>query len=95
LDSETVKKSKLVVDSREGVLNESGDIIIPIKEGIIDETHIYAELSELVAGAKKGRDNDREITLFKSVGLAIEDAITAKLAYEKALKLGIGTHVEL
>ncbi|MCD6189187.1 MAG: hypothetical protein J7J97_03210 [Thermococcus sp.] len=95
LDSETVKKSKLVVDSREGVLNESGDIIIPIKEGIIDETYIYAELSELVAGAKKGRDNDREITLFKSVGLAIEDAITAKLAYEKALKLGIGTHIEL
>jgi len=95
LDSETVKKSKLVVDSREGVLNESGDILIPIKEGVIDETHIYAELSELVAGVKKGRENNREITLFKSVGLAIEDAITAKLAYEKALELNIGTYLEL
>lgn len=95
LDSATVKKSKLVVDSREGVLSESGDIIIPIKEGIIDETHIYAELGELVAGAKKGRENDREVTLFKSVGLAIEDAITAKLAYEKALRSGVGTYVEL
>jgi len=95
LDSATVKKSKLVVDSREGVLSESGDIIIPIKEGVIDETHIYAELGELVAGAKKGRENDREVTLFKSVGLAIEDAITAKLAYEKALRSGVGTYVEL
>ncbi|ACS89699.1 MAG TPA: ornithine cyclodeaminase family protein [Thermococcaceae archaeon] len=95
LDSETVRKSKLVVDSKEGVLNESGDILIPIKEGVIDETHIYAELSEIVAGIKRGRENDNEITLFKSVGLAIEDAITAKLAYETALELGIGTKVEL
>ncbi|MCD6143797.1 hypothetical protein [Thermococcus sp.] len=95
LDSETVRKSKLVVDSREGVLNESGDILIPIKEGVIDETHIYAELNEIVTGIKKGRENDNEITLFKSVGLAIEDAITAKLAYETALELRIGTKVEL
>lgn len=95
LDSETVKRSKLVVDSREGVLSESGDILIPIQEGIIDETHIYAELGEIVAGDKAGRKHDEEITLFKSVGLAIEDAITAKLAYEKALKLGVGTEVTL
>ncbi len=95
LDSETVRKSKLVVDSKEGVLNESGDIIIPMKEGVIDEGHIHAELAEIVAGVKKGRENNREITLFKSVGLAIEDAITAKLAYEKALEHGVGTNVEL
>ncbi|KPU62996.1 hypothetical protein EP1X_06460 [Thermococcus sp. EP1] len=95
LDSETVKRSKLVVDSREGVLSESGDILIPIQEGIIDETHVYAELGEIVAGAKAGRKHEEEITLFKSVGLAIEDAITAKLAYEKALKLGVGTEVTL
>ncbi|USG99155.1 hypothetical protein K1720_06285 [Thermococcus argininiproducens] len=95
LDSGTVKRSKLVVDSREGVLSESGDILIPIQEGIIDETHVYAELGELVAGVKAGREHEEEITLFKSVGLAIEDAITAKLAYEKALKLGVGTEVTL
>ncbi|NJE25161.1 ornithine cyclodeaminase family protein [Thermococcus sp. MV5] len=95
LDSETVKRSKLVVDSREGVLSESGDILIPIQEGIIDETHVYAELGEIVAGVKAGRKHEKEITLFKSVGLAIEDAITAKLAYEKALKLGVGTEVTL
>lgn len=94
LDSSTVKKSKLVVDSREAVLSESGDIIIPIKEGVIDENHIYAELGEIVSGSKKGRISDEEITLFKSVGLAIEDAITAKLAYERALEKGIGMEVE-
>ncbi|ALV63056.1 Ornithine cyclodeaminase [Thermococcus sp. 2319x1] len=94
LDSETVRRSKLVVDSKEGALNESGDIIIPMKEGVIEESHIYAELGEIVAGVKKGREDNKEITLFKSVGLAIEDAITAKLAYEKALERGVGTNVE-
>lgn len=95
LDSKTVKKSKLIVDSKEAVLSESGDIIIPIREGIIDKNHIYAELGEIVSGIKKGRVSDEEITLFKSVGLAIEDAITAKLAYEKALEKGIGIEIEL
>ncbi|ALM75100.1 ornithine cyclodeaminase family protein [Thermococcus barophilus] len=94
LDSKTVRKAKLIVDSKDAVLKESGDIIIPIKEGIIDESHIYAELGEIVSGAKKGRTSNEEITLFKSVGLAIEDAITAKLAYEKAIKENIGKEVE-
>ncbi|HIP89174.1 MAG TPA: ornithine cyclodeaminase, partial [Thermococcus paralvinellae] len=67
----------------------------PIKEGTIDESHIYAELAEIVSGAKKGRTSDEEITLFKSVGLAIEDTIIAKLAYEEAVKRGIGKEVEL
>lgn len=94
LDSKTVRKAKLIVDSKDAVLKESGDIIIPIKEGIIDESHIYAELGEIVSGAKKGRTSNEEITLFKSVGLAIEDAITAKLAYEKAIKENIGKEIE-
>lgn len=95
LDSKTVKKAKVVVDSKEAVLKESGDIIIPIKEGTIDEGHIYAELAEIVSGAKKGRTSDEDITLFKSVGLAIEDAIIAKLAYEEAVKKGIGKEIKL
>jgi len=95
LDSKTVKMSKLVVDSREAILKESGDVIIPIEEGVIDESHIYAELSEIVSGVKRGRTSDEEVTLFKSVGLAIEDAVTAKLVYEKAVKEGLGIKIEL
>jgi len=95
LDSELVRRSKLVVDSREAVLKESGDILIPIREGIISEDHIFAELGEIVAGKKPSRIYEREITLFKSVGLAITDTITAKLAYEKALEAKIGVDVNL
>lgn len=95
LDSDTVRKSKLVVDSREGVLSESGDILIPIKEGIVTEEHIYAEIGEIIIGKKPGRVSDDEITLWKSVGSAILDAATAKLAYVKALERGIGMEVKL
>jgi alanine dehydrogenase len=95
LDSLTVKRSRLVVDSREGVLAESGDIVIPIREGAITENHIWCELKDLVSGQKEGRVSDEEITLWKSVGLAIEDAATALLAYRKAKDLGLGIEVEL
>lgn len=95
LDSQTVKKSKLVVDSRKSVLSESGDIIIPIEEGVITEDHIYAELGEIIIGKKPGRISDEEITLWKSVGLAIQDAATANLAYIKAKEKNMGTVIEL
>ncbi|NIQ04983.1 MAG: hypothetical protein GWO20_04395 [Candidatus Korarchaeota archaeon] len=61
IDSQTVKKSKLVVDSKEAVLEESGDIIIPIKEEVIDETHIYAELSSLIMHEKEGRTTEDKV----------------------------------
>jgi ornithine cyclodeaminase/alanine dehydrogenase len=95
LDSKIIKRAKVVVDTKEGVLAESGDLIIPIKEGTISKDHIYAELAEIVSGKKPGRAKHEEITCFKSVGLAIEDAATAKLIYEKALKEGVGTRIEL
>jgi ornithine cyclodeaminase/alanine dehydrogenase len=84
-----------VADSREACLKEAGDIMIPIKDGIITAAHIYAELGEIVTSKKPGRANDKEITLFKSNGLAIQDAATAKLVYEKALKAGIGKEVSI
>ncbi len=90
LDTETVKKSRVVVDSREAVLAESGDILIPIREGAITEDHIYAEIGEIATGLKRGRISSKEITLWKSVGLAVQDASTAKFAYEKALEENIG-----
>ena len=95
LDTKTIVKAKLVVDSKEAVLSESGDILIPIKEGAIDEKHIYAELGEIIIGKKLGRVSDSEITLWESVGLAVQDAATAKLVYEKAVKKGVGIEVNL
>ena len=83
LDTETVKDAKVVVDLREAVLAEAGDLIIPIKEGAIIESHIYAELGELVIGLKQGRAEDDDLTLFKSVGLAIQDSAVAGLAIKK------------
>ena len=83
IDTETVKDAKVVVDLREAVLAEAGDLIIPIKEGAITESHIYAELGELVIGLKQGRTEDDNLTLFKSVGLAIQDSAVAGLAIKK------------
>jgi len=95
LDSNTVKGTKLIVDSKEAVLAESGDILIPIREGVITKDHIYAELGEIVIGRKAGRVSDNEITLWKSVGLAIQDAATAKLAYQKAQEMNVGREIKL
>jgi ornithine cyclodeaminase/alanine dehydrogenase len=95
LDSKTIKKAKIVVDSKDAALSESGDIIIPIREGVITEDTIYAELGELVIGKKEGRVSRDEVTLWKSVGLAIQDASTANLAYQKAKIMGLGTELKL
>jgi ornithine cyclodeaminase/alanine dehydrogenase len=93
LDTEIVRRSKFIGDSKEACFSEAGDIMIPLAAGEIEESHFYAELGEIVTGQKKGRTSDEEITLFKSNGLAIQDAATAKLVYDKALKAGIGVEV--
>jgi alanine dehydrogenase len=95
LDTEIIKRSKLVGDSKEACFSEAGDIMIPLKEGAIDESHFYAELGEVVTDKKEGRVDDKEITIFKSNGLAIQDAATAKLVYEKAVEAGIGVELEI
>ncbi|MFX0172248.1 MAG: ornithine cyclodeaminase family protein [Candidatus Hodarchaeota archaeon] len=95
LDTETIKKSKVVCDQVSACLDEAGDIIIPINEGAITKKHIYAELGEIISGKKVGRENESEITLFKSVGLAIQDAATAKLVYDKAREMKRGIEVEI
>jgi len=83
LDTEIVKEAKVVVDSREAVLEEAGDLIIPIKEGAIAEEHIYAELGDLVIGRNEGRTESDGLTVFKSVGLAIQDSSVASLVLKK------------
>jgi alanine dehydrogenase len=79
LDPELVASSKLVVDSREAALEEAGDIIQAIEKGLMKKEDIYAELGELVAGLRQGRKGLEEITIFKSVGLAVQDAAVVKV----------------
>ena len=79
LPGETVRRSRLFVDERRACLEEAGDIIIPLREGLIDEGHIRAEIGEVLAGLKPGRRSDDEITVFKAVGIAVEDLAVAAL----------------
>lgn len=95
LDTVSIISSKVVVDSKDAALKEYGEFVIPIKEGTISAQNIYCELSEIVSGKMKGRINDEEKTIFKSGGLAIQDTAVAYLAYTNAIKLGIGTEIEL
>ncbi len=95
LDTAIIKRAKIIADSYDACLNEAGDIMIPIQEGAIDKSHLRAELGEVITGKKPGRTDAREITLFKSNGLAIQDVSAARLVYDKAVPAGIGTSVAL
>lgn len=90
LDDLTIKKAKIVVDSLEMALSEAGDIIIPMRSGLISDANIYGEIGEIVLGKKKGRESEKEITLFKSVGLAIQDISIAKRIFLNAKRKNIG-----
>jgi ornithine cyclodeaminase/alanine dehydrogenase-like protein (mu-crystallin family) len=79
VDSRTVQCARVVVDTYDSALAEAGDLLIPIKEGIISRDHIAADLHDLLTGKKAGRTSPSEITLFKSVGCALEDLATAEL----------------
>lgn len=94
LDPAILQKAKIVVDDLEQA-RHSGEINVPLAKGIISLKQIYGELGEIIAGKKVGRASDEEITIFDSTGLAIQDAVTAKLAYEKALKAGLGIRLNL
>jgi ornithine cyclodeaminase len=95
LDTEAVVKSRLFVDRRESTLNEAGDFLIPKKEGAITDNHILGEIGEILLERVKGRRSQEEITLFKSLGLAVEDLASANHIYRKALAGGMGTKIEL
>lgn len=95
VDTETVKRARVVVDTYHGAWAEAGDLLIPIKAGAITRRQVRAELAEVVARKKPGRTRPEEITLFKSVGWAPEDAAAARLAYERARAQGVGTEVRL
>ncbi|MFC1502037.1 ornithine cyclodeaminase family protein [bacterium] len=90
VDDETIRRARLFVDSRSLSLIEAGDLIIPLENGVISESDIRAELGELVLGKSKGRESDDEITLFKSVGMAVQDMAVAKTVFQKAEAENIG-----
>jgi len=91
MDTEAVVRSLVVVDSYDACWAESGDIMIPINEGAITRDHVAAELGEVVLGQKPARSGAEQVTLFKSNGLAFQDAVTAGLALERAKAAGVGT----
>jgi alanine dehydrogenase len=90
-----VRDALLVVDSRDGALAEAGDILTPLREGVIDERHVHAELGELLAGTKAGRSSMAQITLYKSLGLAVQDLAAAALFVRAAEAAGIGGRIAL
>lgn len=89
------RADKVVFDTTEGVLAEAGDVIIPMDKGIVSKQDFTGELGQVILGQAKGRENDQEITLFKTVGTAVLDVVTAQLIYEKAMQHGVGQQVEI
>jgi len=95
LDTEVVRRSRLFTDRRESLANEAGEYRLALREGVIDDDHLQAELGEVLIGTHPGRASDNEITLFRSLGLAVEDLAATRLVYERAMERGIGTQVDL
>ncbi|GAB4415424.1 MAG: ornithine cyclodeaminase [Anaerolineales bacterium] len=91
--AETVAGAYVVVDSRTATLAEAGDLIQPIRAGLFGEDHIAAELGEIVLSKKPGRQTETQITYFKSVGVAVQDAAAAQLALKNASALGLGRSI--
>ena len=94
VDTATMTASSLFVDRRESTINEAGDYLFPAREGAIGPDHIRAEVGEVLTGERPGRTSPDEITLFKSLGLAIEDLAAAEYLYRKARELNAGTSIE-
>ena len=94
MDPALVARAKLFVDSRKAALVESGDVVLGIQEGRFGPDHIVAEVGELINGAT-GRTSDTQVTIFKSLGLAVEDVTAAALAYQRAVEKNVGKELTL
>jgi alanine dehydrogenase len=94
LEPAILTRAKIVVDDWEQA-SHSGEINVPLTKGIITKQNVWGAICEIVAGLKPGRTSSDEITVFTSTGLAVQDAVTADLAYKKALAKGIGKFVEI
>lgn len=93
--AETVARATVVVDAIEAALEEGGDLIIPLNQGLVTREHFSRELGMLVNGDTEGRRSDEEITFFKSVGNAVQDVVVAKRAVERARENGVGIEIDL
>jgi ornithine cyclodeaminase len=94
LDSAAMAAASLFVDRRESTVNESGDYLMALRDGAIREGHIRAEIGDILLGKAKGRTADDEITLFKSLGIAVEDLASVAFLYDKASRLKRGSWVD-
>ena len=95
IDDEIMKRAdKIYLDSKEAVLSEAGDLIIPIAKGTISTNDITGELGDVIAGLLPGRERDDEIIIFDSVGIAILDIVASQMIYKKALDLGFGIPID-
>jgi len=94
LDTETIRRARVIIDAESSAGREAGEILIPLSEGAIEASHVHGSLADVVSG-KVSEFESAEITVFKSCGLAIEDLVTARLAYMRALEGGVGTRVSL
>ena len=95
LDTEAVVRSRMFVDRTESTINESGDFLIAKKEGAVDDDHIVGEIGDILLGTLDGRQTAEEITLFDSLGLAVEDLAASYYVYHRALENGSGTPVDI
>jgi alanine dehydrogenase len=94
IDSATMVASRFFVDRLESALNEAGDYLLPVKEGLMGPNDIIAEVGEVLLGEKQGRTSADEITLFKSLGLAVEDMVCAEYLYQQAQTESRGTWIK-
>ena len=90
IDAETVRNALVVVDGVEPALEEAGDLLVPMEAGVIDESHIHAEIGEILAGEATGRRDPLQITFFKSVGIAVQDLVAAGIILKNAEQQGLG-----
>jgi alanine dehydrogenase len=95
IDTDAVVHSRIVVDSRDAHALECGDLLIPLAEGAITADHFADELGEVICGMKPGRSNNSEITMYQSVGVAIQDVATARMLVTMAVERGVGTDIDL
>ena len=95
MDPDLVKRGRLFVDSRTAALVESGDVVMNIAAGLFDSSHIRGEVGELVLGRVNGRASDSDVTIFKSLGMAVEDVVAADLVFRRASESGAGTELTL
>jgi len=95
MDPALVARARLYVDSRAAALVESGDVVMGMADGMFDASHIRGELGEVVLGRVDGRQGDRDVTIFKSLGMAVEDVVAADLVLQRAIETGTGTELTL